>query len=113
MLGISRQWLYKIDFLQNSKDELLKEKILFVWSSHPSKASYGYRRLAIELGVGKKRIRRCMKKYGLKPYKRKSRWRKRRDERRKPAPFSNQIKNQFPIVPNHTWVGDFTYLPFK
>lgn len=54
MLGISRQWLYKIDFLQNSKDELLKEKILFVWSSHPSKASYGYRRLAIELGVGKK-----------------------------------------------------------
>lgn len=51
--------------------------------------------------------------YGLKPYKRKARWHKRRDERRAPAPFTNQIKAQCPLVPNHTWVGDFTYVPFK
>ncbi|MBW7941260.1 MAG: IS3 family transposase [Candidatus Kuenenia stuttgartiensis] len=112
-LGISRQWLYKTQFLQQRKDELLKEQILSVWSSHPSKASYGYRRIALELGIGKKRVRRCMKLYGIKPYKRRARWRKRRDERRIPAAFQNQIRNQFPIIPNHTWVGDFTYLPFK
>lgn len=110
MLGISRQWLYKTDFLQVNKDALLKEQIFSVLAAHPS---YGYRRIALELGIGKKRAHRCMQKFGIKPYKRKARWRKRRDERRKPAPFTNQIKNQFPIVPNHTWVGDFTYLPFK
>lgn len=113
ILGVSRQWLYKTDSIQAEKDKLLKQQIEEVWSSHSSKASYGYRRLAIELGIGKKRIRRCMKKYGLKPYKRKARWRKRRDERRKPAAFANEIKTQCPLVPNHTWAGDFTYLPFK
>ncbi len=54
-----------------------------------------------------------MKLYGIKPYKRKARWRKRRDERRKSATFVNEIKNQCPIKPNHTWAGDFTYLRFK
>lgn len=54
-----------------------------------------------------------MQLYHLRPYKRKARWRKRRDERRAPAPFANQIKYQCPLIPNYTWVGDFTYLPFK
>lgn len=42
-----------------------------------------------------------------------ARWRKRRDERRAPAPYRNEIKNQCPLAPNYAWVGDFTYLPFK
>lgn len=42
-----------------------------------------------------------------------ARWRKRRDERRAPAPYVNEIKNQCPLAPNYAWVGDFTYLPFK
>lgn len=107
---ISRQWLYKKEFVQEHKDAVLKEQILAVLAEHPS---YGYRRIAWELGLGKKRVRRCMHKYGLKPYKRKARWRKRRDEKKKPAPYQNQIKGTCPILPNHTWVGDFTYLPFK
>lgn len=89
---------------------MLKEQILAVLAEHPS---YGYRRIAWELGLGKKRVRRCMQKYGLKPYKRKARWRKRRDEKKKPAPYQNEIKGTCPILPNHTWVGDFTYLPFQ
>lgn len=96
--------------MQEHKDAVLKEQILAVLAEHPS---YGYRRIAWELGLGKKRVRRCMHKYGLKPYKRKARWRKRRDEKKKPAPYQNQIKGTCPILPNHTWVGDFTYLPFK
>lgn len=54
-----------------------------------------------------------MKLYGIRPYKRKCRWRKRRDERRPEASFQNLIKGSFPIVPNHTWVSDFTYLRFN
>jgi len=88
----------------------MKNQILSVLSSNPA---YGHRRIALALGVGKKRIRRVMKLYGLKPYKRKGRWRKRRDERRPEATFSNLIKGSFPIVPNLTWVSDFTYLRFN
>lgn len=54
-----------------------------------------------------------MQIYKIHPYKRKARWRKRRDERRIPAPFPNHIKYSCPCVPNHTWVSDFTYIPFK
>lgn len=109
-LAISRRGLYQNNLVQGCKDELLKEQIEAVLCEHPS---YGYRRIALELGLGKKRVRRCMQEFGIKPYKRKARWRKRRDERRAPAPLQNQIKNQCPLTPNHTWVGDFTYLPFQ
>ena len=78
-----------------------------------SNPAYGHRRIALALGVGKKRTRRVMKLYGINPYKRKGRWRKRRDERRPEAQFQNLIKGSFPIVPNVTWVSDFTYLRFN
>lgn len=95
---------------KTNQDEALKEQILSVLVSNPA---YGHRRIALALGVGKKRTRRIMKLYGLKPYKRKGRWRKRRDERRPEAIYQNLIKGSFPIVPNLTWVTDFTYLRFN
>lgn len=95
---------------RDATHELLREQILSVLATNPS---YGHRRIALALHVGKKRVRTVMKLFGIKPYKRLGRWRKRRDERRAPAPFANHIKSQCPVVPNHTWVGDFTYLPFK
>lgn len=54
-----------------------------------------------------------MRLYGIKPYKRKARWKKRRDLRRKPALYANLIKYSCPVKPNLTWVSDFTYLRFK
>lgn len=51
-----------------------------------------------------------MRNYGIKPYKRKARWRKRRDEHRAPAPYTNLIKGSCPIRPGVIWVSDFTYL---
>jgi len=51
-----------------------------------------------------------MKLYGIKPCKRIARWRKRRDERRLPAPYQNLIKGVWPIRPSVIWVSDFTYL---
>ena len=78
-----------------------------------SNPAYGHRRIALALGVGRKRIRRVMKLYGIKPYKRRGRWRKRRDERRPEAIYQNLIKGSFPITPNHTWVSDFTYLRYN
>lgn len=49
-----------------------------------------------------------MKLYGIKPYKRKARWRKRKDERKPPAPFQNLIRGSCPIIPKSVLVGDFT-----
>ncbi len=95
--------------IRRAKDNLLAEQIRSCIGENPS---YGYRRVALALGIGKKQVQRVMALYKIRPYKRKARWRKRRDERRKPALFANQIKNQCPLTPNHTWVGDFTYLPF-
>lgn len=54
-----------------------------------------------------------MKLYGIKPYKRMGRWRKRRDERRVPAPFQNLIKGICPIRSSVIWVSDFTYLKYQ
>jgi len=76
--------------------------------------SYGHRRIALALNIGRKRARRVMSKYGLKPYKRKARWGKRRDIGNKPAPYPNLIKhiiisNQL-NSPNLVWVSDFTYI---
>jgi len=69
LLGIAKS----VCFYQSkrpSKDEELKDKILSVLASNPS---YGHRRIAIALSMGKKRVRRVMKLYGIKPYKRKGR----------------------------------------
>lgn len=69
--------------------------------------------MALALGLGRRQIRRIMHLFGIKPYKRKARWRKRQDERRAPAPYLNQIKDLCLQAPDHVWTSDFTYLKFK
>jgi putative transposase len=81
-----------------------------VLSTNPS---YGHRRIAMALKVGRKRVRRVMRLYSIKPYKRKARWRKRRDERRPEAEYQNLIKGICPLRPGVVFVGDFTYLRWK
>lgn len=92
------------------KDELVKDQILFVLSNNPS---YGHRRIALSLGLGKKRISRVMRKFGIKPYKRKARWRKRRDEGRPESKYPNLIKGICPIRSGLVLVGDFTHIMYQ
>lgn len=110
MVGASRASVYKAKSDLQIKDEFLRQQILQVLSAHPS---YGHRRIALALGIGKKRVRRVMKLYGIKAYKRKARWRKRRDERRPEAEYQNLIKGSCPVRPGIVYVGDFTYLRWK
>lgn len=108
LLCISRKSIYARQSPgKQLQEEHLKEQILAVLQFHPS---YGHRRIALELGLGKKKIRRVMRQYGIKPNKRKARWRKRRDERRDPQPYPNLIKGRCPIRPGAILVGDFTHL---
>ena len=74
---------------------------------HPA---YGHRRVAIALGVGKKRVRRVMKLNNIKPYKRKARWKKPKDYGNPPVNFPNLVKGSCPIKPRVVYAGDFTYL---
>lgn len=107
LFGFSRKAVYlssnKIEF----RDELLRQQILSVLSAHPS---YGHRRIAMALKVGKKRVRRVMKLYGIRPYKRKARWSKRRDLRLPESGYPNMVKGVCPVKPGVVYVGDFTYL---
>jgi len=51
-----------------------------------------------------------MKLYGIKPYKRKARWTKKRDFGNPPSKYSNLIKGSCPLRPNVVFSGDFTRL---
>ena len=88
----------------------MKEDIVAVLSDNPS---YGHRRIALALKKGTRTIRRIMRKFNIKPYKRQARWRKRRDERRAPAPYQNLIKHICPRLPGVVFVSDFTYIKYR
>ncbi len=51
-----------------------------------------------------------MRLFGIKPYKRKARWTKKKDYGNPPSKFPNLIKGSCPIKPNIFFAGDFTRL---
>jgi len=104
-LNIPRSTFYYASVL-DLKDKELKSKIEKVLTKHPS---YGHRRIAILLGINKKKIKRVMNKYDIKP----------RRNRRKPRksknigvfePSPNLLVSLFPLFQNHIWITDFTYI---
>ncbi|MFH1896279.1 MAG: DDE-type integrase/transposase/recombinase [bacterium] len=107
-LGVSRSSLY-YQHKRPAIDEEVKNQIEAVLSNNPA---YGHKRIALELKLNKKRILRVMKKYGIKPYKRRiKRLRKKRDEGKKPR-FKNLIEKFCPIKQGIVWAGDFTYIRY-
>ena len=106
-LGIPKRSLFNPKPKQTETDLILKDQILKVLELNPG---YGHRRLALALGVGKKRTRRVMGLYGIKPYKRMARWRKKKDYGNPPSKYLNLIKGGCPIKPNVVFAGDFTRL---
>lgn len=109
-LGVSRSCLYwksRID----ARDKELLPKIKEIMSKNPS---YGHKRIAIAMQLNKKRILRIMKKFNLKPYRRRlQRPRKAGYENKPNALYPNLVKNFCPIVPDVVWVSDFTYISYQ
>ena len=108
-LGISRSSLY-YQPKRPEIDEEVRRQIESVLSDHPA---YGHKRIALALKLNKKRIRRVMKKFGLKPYRRKVKRPEKKDDLGKPATtYTNLIEDLKVDHPGHVWVTDFTYIRF-
>jgi transposase InsO family protein len=109
-LGVSRSSLY-YTHKQDDIDLEVKAQIEAVLLEHPA---YGHKRLALHLKLNKKRMLRVMKKYGIKPYKRRLKKLLKKDDIGKPdAKIQNQVKYFCPIMLNIVWVSDFTYIKVK
>lgn len=107
-LGISRQSLYYKPKLPE-KDLKLKADIEKVMTDNKA---YGHRRVAWALNINKKRARRVMKLYGLKPQRKRKLPFKPKDINQAPMAIPNLIKGIIVEAPNQVWVSDFTYLPY-
>lgn len=109
-LGVSRSSLY-YKAKRDALDEEIKTKIKEVLSKHKS---YGHKRIALELKLNRKRILRVMKKYSIKPYRRRASFpRKKEDEGKTSTKWQNEIITFCPIKPNIVWASDFTYIKFQ
>ena len=81
--------------------------ILDTLIEHPA---YGQKRLSLELKINIKRIKRVIKIYGIKTYRRKKQFIKLDDLGNPASIYQNLIKNSCAFKPNTIFVGDFTYL---
>lgn len=107
-VGCSRSSLYYRK-RQPLKDWLLKIEVEHVLHRHPG---YGHKSLADHLKIGKDKILRVMKLFGIKPYRRrvKKLWKK---AGKTALVFPNLLLNMFPSRPHHIWASDFTEFKWK
>ncbi len=103
LLGIARSSLY-YQSKKEPQDWLLKISIENILHEHPA---YGSRRIAIALKLNRKRMQRVMRKFGIKPYRRKGKKYKHSKAFRH---FQNLLLDIIPAHQNHVWAADFTEL---
>lgn len=106
-LKFSRRSLY-YESKQAIRDWKTKQMIEGALRIHPS---YGHKRLALHLKINKKRVLRVMNKYGIKPYRRTTKPKKK--SKNNGLIFANLLFRERPQYRNHIWATDFTYLKFK
>lgn len=108
-LGLSVSSLY----YQPKRPEIdaeVKMQIESVMADHPA---YGHKRIALALKLNKKRILRVMKKFNLKPYRRKVKKQvKKADLGKPPTKYQNLTEGLKIDHPDQVWVTDFTYIKF-
>lgn len=106
LLQLSRKIIYyqKIKNIKDLEDKKIIENLHF---DHPA---YGHRRIAIKLSWSKNKTRRIMKKFGIKPPRRKIRFKYKTPIEDK---YTNLIKDIVVSRPYQIFVSDFTYLKYK
>lgn len=107
-LGISRASLY---YRPKMPEKDLKFKIEIETVMKDNKA-YGHKRIAWDLKKNKKKVLRVMKKFNLKPQRKRKAPKKLQDKNQAPMAVPNLIQGIIIESPNHVWVSDFTFLPY-
>lgn len=105
--GVSRSSLYYVSKKEN-QDWLLKIAIENVMREHHS---YGSRSIARALGRNRKPVQRVMRKYGIKPHRR--RGKKRRKRKAVSVIYANLLVTTIPSYPHHVWAADLTELSWR
>lgn len=106
-LRVSRASLYYVP-RKEERDWKLKAHIEKALREHPS---YGSRRIAISLCRNRKAIQRVMRRFGIRPYRRRGRkWQK---KRKISVIYPNLLLQVIPAYPNHVWAADFTEVWFN
>lgn len=108
-LKISRGMLY-YEHRRPKEDEALRLRIETVLLKH---TAYGYRRVADELKVNRKRVQRVMQRFGLRPARRCKTPRKRLDEQKPASSIPDITRRLSPIAPDVLWASDFTYIRYR
>ena len=106
-VGVSAKNIHRTG-KQDAKDEKLRDEIIALHKTDPA---YGHIRISIALGVNKKRVRRVMKKYGIKPPRRKGNQFCTKSTTHQT--YTNLIKEWKPIRPNDLWCSDVSFIPFQ
>lgn len=104
---MNRKNIYRTS-VREAKDKKLQEDIATVHEKHPA---YGHRRLAWELQINHKRMLRVMKKYGIKPPRRKANQYCTRSTSH--HTYTNLIKEYQPTVMHELWCSDVSFLKFQ
>ena len=107
-VAVSRNSLYYKPKLP-AKDLILKQQIEAVLIEHKS---YGHRRIAIALGINKKRVSRVMKLFNIQCKKSRKKPRFKKDKFPKNS-AKNLILDTLINKPNQVWVSDFTYISYQ
>jgi transposase InsO family protein len=104
---VNRKNIYRSS-IQEAKDQVLQKAIADVHIKHPA---YGHKRLALELKVNHKRMLRVMKKFGIKPPRRKvSHYCTRSTPHHT---YTNLIKEYQPTQMHDLWCSDVSFLKFQ
>lgn len=103
---ISRRSLYYVP-KQPTKDWTTKQLIEATLRDHPS---YGHKRLAIHLGINKKRVLRVMHLFGIKPYRRVT---PKLYTKPKDSVFPNLLITETLLGIGDICASDFTYLKYQ
>lgn len=107
-MGLSRSASYYAS-KQAPKDWALKVRIETVLRERPG---YGSRRVALALERNRKPVRRVMRLFGMKAYRRRGK-RFRHARRTLTKRYGNLLLGIMPSVPGATWVSDFTELSWR
>lgn len=106
-LGVNRKNIY-YQSLQQAKDEALRADIEKVWIDDPC---YGHKRLGWKLKVNHKRVKRVMRKFGIKPPRRKAYFYTTRSTAH--HTYTNLIKDFVPTHAHHLWCSDLSYFKYQ